>query len=147
MTAIRTGSAGLNVTDLERSVEFYRRALGFEVIRQSDGASRRYALLGIDDAVLLTLWEQSAARFAADRAGLHHLSFEASTLDDLRAAEARLRAADVAIRDDPEGGDAASAGQLFFTDPDGIRLEIYTDDPQVPPVSEPGPPRCGFFGV
>ncbi|MBT2408173.1 MULTISPECIES: VOC family protein [unclassified Streptomyces] len=146
MTALSTGSAGLNVTNLERSVDFYRRSLGFDVIRQSTGPVNRYALMGSDGVVLLTLWEQSSGAFPVNRPGLHHLSFEAATLDDLRAAEKRLRTAGVALRDDDGSSeDAASAGQLFFADPDGIRLEIYTDDPAVPHGPTPALPRCGYF--
>ncbi|MEU6145646.1 VOC family protein [Streptomyces sp. NPDC047081] len=136
------------MTNLDRSVDFYRRSLGFEVILQSTGPVNRYALMGSNGAVLLTLWEQSAEPFSVSRAGLHHLSFEAPTLETLRETEKRLRSAGVAIRDDDTGReDAASTGQLFFADPDGIRLEIYTDDPAVPPGPTLSLPRCGYFGT
>ncbi|MFD4789737.1 VOC family protein [Streptomyces sp. NPDC058459] len=145
MSAISTGSAGLNVTDLDRSIAFYERALRFEVIRRSSDPARPYALLGQESAVLLTLWQQTSERFAPDRAGLHHLSFEVPTVEALGETEAALRTAGIAIRDDPGApGQAAATGQLFFLDPDGIRLEVYTDDPRAQSPAS-GLPRCGFY--
>ncbi len=42
------GHVGLNVTDLGRSVDFYRRALGFEQLGISNEGERRFAFLGFD---------------------------------------------------------------------------------------------------
>ncbi|MFJ4620655.1 VOC family protein [Streptomyces sp. NPDC088812] len=145
MTTIGLGSAGLNVTDLDRSIAFYRRALGFDLIRTSTDETHRFAHLGLDDVVLLTLWQQGAAGFVADRAGLHHLSFEVPSLDELHAVEARLRAASVSIREERGATKGTAAtGQVFFKDPDGIRLEIYTEDPRAR-GSASDLPRCGFY--
>ncbi|MFI2710804.1 VOC family protein [Micromonospora sp. NPDC018662] len=136
MVAIRTGSAGLNVSDIGRSTAFYQRALNVEVIRSSADADRPWVHLGQDGEVLLTLWQQCDGPFARRRAGLHHLSFEVTDLAELGAVEAALRAAGVAIR-------AGATGQLFFHDPDGIRLEVYAR--QGPPVDWTLPPACGFY--
>jgi lactoylglutathione lyase len=89
------GHLGLNVSDLTRSVSFYQDVFRLSLVRQSSDADRRYAFLGDGQKVVLTLWQQSQGSFANDRAGLHHLAFEVSSIDDVREAERKLRALDV----------------------------------------------------
>lgn len=144
---ITTGHVGLNVTDLDRSVDFYREALGLEVVGRSDADGRRYAFLGHDGAPMITLWQQSGAPFAVDRAGLHHLAFQVGDVAALAEVELRLRGLGAAIRDDSGvPGETAAAGQLFCYDPDGIRLEVYAlQRPPQPPAAPGDGPACGFF--
>ncbi len=125
---VRTGHVGLNVTSLERSTAFYREVLGLQVVGESSEGGRRFAFLGDGQTVVLTLWQQSDGRFDPRRPGLHHLSFQVATLEEVKAAEARLRALGVTFHYDGivPHGEGASSGGLFFEDPDGTRLEIYT---------------------
>ena len=67
MTAYATGHVGLNVADLDRSIDFYARVFGWDVKNRGDG----YAFLGDDDRLVLTLWKQSSGTFATDQPGLH----------------------------------------------------------------------------
>ncbi|WP_304454377.1 VOC family protein [Nocardiopsis sp. YSL2] len=143
-----TGHVGLNVTDLDRSRDFYGRVLGFEVMGEGKEEGREFAFLGRDGRLVLTLWKQSAHAFRTDSAGLHHLSFQVDTIEEVRRAETELRAAAVEFAYDgvvPHREGAASGG-IFFHDPDGIRLEIYAptgaEDAQTP-INEA--PTCGFF--
>lgn len=144
----RTGHVGINVTDVERSVAFYRDAFGFAVQHESREPGRRFAFLGDGERLVLTLWEQSEGRFDARRPGLHHLSFQVEGPAALAEAEARLRALGAALLHDgivPHSENGASAA-VFFTDPDGTRLEIYS--PTGAPATAaptPGAPTCGFF--
>jgi lactoylglutathione lyase len=146
--ALRTGHVGLNVTDLGRSVDFYRQVFGFEVLGEQTDGDRRYAFLGLDGTLVVTLWQQSEGRFPADRPGLHHLAFQVPDAGAVQRAEVTLRAlgADLAYDGIVPHGEGASSGGLFFTDPDGIRLEIYA--PAVAATASaptPGAPTCGFF--
>jgi lactoylglutathione lyase len=142
------GHIGLSVTDLDRSIAFYQEVLDLEVIQRSADDSRRFAFLGAGGRLFLTLWQQSETAFDPRRAGLHHLAFQVPTLEAVQAAEAKLRARGVIPRYDGvvphrEGADSAA---LFFEDPDGIRLEIYSPTGAAglaAPV--PGAPSCGFF--
>ncbi|MEU5693137.1 VOC family protein [Actinosynnema sp. NPDC020468] len=141
--AVRTGHVGLNVTDLERSLAFYRRVFGFEVLESADG----HAFLGRDGRLLVTLWKQGEGEFPTARPGLHHLSFEVDTVEEVRAAEGVLRGLDVRFAHDGvvPHGEGATSGGIFFTDPDGIRLEIFTASGVSGDAPTPGAPTCGFF--
>jgi lactoylglutathione lyase len=146
--AFAPGHIALNVTDLARSTAFYRTVFAFDVVAERTDGDRRFAFLGQDGTLVLTLWEQSAGTFATDRPGLHHLSFEVADIDAVRRAETVLRGLDVAFAYDgivPHGEGAASGG-VFFTDPDGVRLEIYAPTgADVAPAPTPAAPTCGFF--
>lgn len=143
-----TGHVGLNVSDLDRSVGFYRKVFGFDVAGESADEARRYAFLAQDGTLVLTLWQQSEGTFAPGLPGLHHLSFQVPDIDAVRRAEAVVRETGATIH---HGGivphrEGGSSGGLFFEDPDGIRLEIYAPsgaDDRPAPRSDV--PTCGFF--
>lgn len=64
-----TGHIGLNVSDLERSIAFYRQAFGFDELAVSADGAQRFAFLGFDSGPVLTLWEQSSGEFSAATPG------------------------------------------------------------------------------
>ncbi|MFB7183172.1 VOC family protein [Streptomyces sp. NPDC056257] len=148
ISTLRTGHVGLNVTDLDRSLAFYRDALDFRVLGEGKEQDRRFAFLGRDGELVLTLWQQADGAYAPTAAGLHHLAFSAGAIEEVRAYEARLR--DLGVEFAYEGvvahGEGAASGGIFFHDPDGTRLEI-----SVPAGAEGAPapvesaPTCGFF--
>ncbi|GGL05522.1 VOC family protein [Planomonospora parontospora] len=145
---LRTGHIGLNVSDLDTSRDFYRKVFGFEVVGESREDGRRYAFLGRDGTLVLTLWQQSGGRFATGLPGLHHLSFEVPDIEAVRRAEAVVRELGAVLHHDGvvPHGEGASSGGVFFEDPDGIRLEIYAPDGAGDlPAPTPGAPTCGFF--
>jgi lactoylglutathione lyase len=125
---MRTGHVGLNVSDLQRSLSFYETALGFQVLSQSQEEGRKYAFLGEAGQLRLTLWEQSTGKFATNQPGLHHLAFQVDSIEDVKRREEHLRSLGVEFI--YEGivphSETAESGGIFFLDPDGIRLEIYT---------------------
>ncbi|MGW0183198.1 VOC family protein [Nocardia sp. NPDC003345] len=145
---LATGHIGLNVSELDRSLTFYRDVLGFEQLAAGTDADRRWAFLGIDGALTLTLWQQSAGEFPVDRPGLHHLSFQVPSLDQVRRVEAALTARAVTFLYDGvvAHGEGAGSGGIFFTDPDGIRLEVYAPaGAESAPAPSGAAPACGFF--
>lgn len=145
---LQTGHVGLNVTDMDRSLPFYREVFDFDVLAEGKEEDRRWAFLGRDSRLLVTLWQQSGTAFGTDRAGLHHLSFQVDTIEEVRATEEALRGLGAEFSYDGvvPHGESATSGGIFFTDPDGIRLEIYAPtgaDPADAPTT--GAPTCGFF--
>ncbi|MEV0091577.1 VOC family protein [Streptomyces sp. NPDC050738] len=147
-STLRTGHIGLNVTDIDRSLAFYADLFGFQVIGEGKEGESRYAFLGQDGALVLTLWQQAGAAYDPARAGLHHLAFEVPAIEDVRAAEEQLRAqgtefAYEGVVAHREGG---ASGGIFFRDPDGTRLEIYAPTgAEEAPAPSATAPTCGFF--
>ncbi|MFJ1971371.1 VOC family protein [Streptomyces sp. NPDC087903] len=145
---LRTGHIGLNVTDLDRSLAFYRDVLGFGVISEGKDEDRRYAFLGEDGRPVLTLWQQARGSYDSGGAGLHHLALEADSIERVRHYEEALRAYGAHFAHDlvVAHREGAASGGIFFHDPDGTRLEI-----SVPAGAEGAPaphedaPTCGFF--
>lgn len=144
-----TGHVGLSVTDIDRSLAFYRHVFGLDLAGSGGDGDRRFAFLAAGDGTLvLTLWQQAAAGFDARGAGLQHLSFQVESIDDVRAAEQRLRDTGATFAYDGvvPHAEGADSGGIFFHDPDGIRLEIYTAAGAGDAAAPSGDaPTCGFF--
>ncbi|MET8580861.1 VOC family protein [Streptomyces collinus] len=146
---LRTGHTGLNVTDLDRSLAFYRDVLGFALLAEGKEDDRRFAFLGDGgDLPVLTLWQQADGGYDGSRAGLHHLAFTAGSADRVREYETALRAAGVEFAH--EGlvahREGSASGGIFFHDPDGTRLEISVPDgAEGAPAPHASAPTCGFF--
>jgi catechol 2,3-dioxygenase-like lactoylglutathione lyase family enzyme len=146
--SIQTGHVGLNVTDVSRSVEFYRRVFELDLLGQGSAQGRPYAFLGRDSMPVLTLWQQSEGRFAAGVPGLHHLSFQVADVGEVRRVESVVREVGAPMLYDgiAPHGEGAPSGGIFFADPDGIRLEVFaTTGAEGLPAPVPGAPTCGLF--
>src|SRR6266403_972450 len=142
--ALVTGHIGINVTDLQRSSSFYANALGLQHIGGSAEGDQKFAFLGDGTRLLLTLWEQSSATTP----GLHHLAFSVDSMDEVRAAETRLRAAGAKFiySGAVAHAEGRDSGGIFFEDPDGTRLEISTSTGASALQAPTGAaPSCGFF--
>ncbi|MFS4093090.1 VOC family protein [Streptomyces sp. AF1A] len=140
---------GLNVTDLDRSLAFYRDVLGFALLAEGKDEDRRYAMLGEPGGLpLVTLWQQAEGSYDGGRPGLHHLAFSVDSVERIREYEAALREYGVEFAHEGvvahrEGG---TSGGIFFHDPDGIRLEIAAPlGPEGAPAPHADAPTCGFF--
>lgn len=146
--AAGTGHVGLNVTDLARSIGFYQAVFGFALLAENTEPERRFAFLGRDGRLVLTLWQQAGGAFDTARAGLHHLAFDVPSLTDVQAAASRLAALGVPLIYDEilPHAPGSSSGGIFFADPDGTRIEICTlTGLQDLPALTHGAPSCGFF--
>ena len=122
----RLGPVRLQVADLERSLAWYERVLGFRATTR-DAAHAILAAHG-DDAPLVELHELKGARPMVQRGrlGLYHFAI---LLPD-RASLGRF------VRHLGETGVRAGAGDhlvseaFYLTDPDGLGIEVYADRPR-----------------
>ena len=117
------GAVELTVSDLARSLDYYRRAIGLETLE--DGARR--ATLGAGDRELLVLVEEPGSRPAAGYTGLYHFALLVPERNELAAWLAH------AARDHvPLVGlsDHYVSEALYLSDPDGHGIEIYRDRPR-----------------
>jgi catechol-2,3-dioxygenase len=122
MAVRRLNHAVLYVHGLERTVEFYRSTLGFEVRTQIPG---RAAFLRAPDSANdhdLGLFEigTGQAPDRPDRPGLYHLAWEVGTLADLVDTRARLVAAGALVGE----SDHRISKSLYAKDPSGIEFEV-----------------------
>ena len=125
--SIAVGHIALNVSDLDVSEAFYREVLGLRVVSESLELPFRYASLARDGKTVLTLWEQSDGRFKKRRPGLHHLAFEADSMEEVNRTKGILE--NLGARWS-EGAQLYEEGlrsdAIHFKDPDGIRIEVYS---------------------
>ncbi|MBC2900988.1 VOC family protein [Streptomyces cupreus] len=145
---LRTGHVGLNVTDLNRSLAFYRDVLGFDLLVEGKEDGRRFALMGEGATLALALWQQADGMYDKARPGLHHLAFQADSIERVRAYETSLREYGVEFAYDGvvAHAEGADSGGIFFFDPDGIRLEIsVSSGVEGAPAPHEAAPTCGFF--
>jgi catechol 2,3-dioxygenase len=117
------GEVHLTVSELERSVSYYRTAIGLEVLERGAGRAR----LGVADRGLLALVECPGARAAPGRTGLYHFALLVSQRVELArwlAHAARDRVSLVGL------SDHFVSEALYLSDPDGHGIEIYWDRPR-----------------
>ena len=122
---LRTFEPSLTVSDLERSLRFYREVLGFFVGQQwRDQATGK--LLGVmlkAGACQLGLSQDDWAK-GRDRKRGEGVRIWCTTAQDIDALAARIKAAGVPLTEEPT--DQAWGGRsLSVDDPDGFHLSIY----------------------
>ena len=117
------GAVHLTVSELDRSLDYYRGAVGLRVLES--GAGR--ASLGVGERELLVLTEEPGARPAAGYTGLYHFALLLGQRADLArwlAHAARDRVKLVGL------SDHFVSEALYLSDPDGHGIEIYWDRPR-----------------
>jgi len=122
MAVRRLNHAVLYVHGLERTVEFYRGTLGFEVRMEVPGRAAFLRAPGSANDHDLGLFEIGAGR-ASDRPehpGLYHLAWEVGTLADLVDARDKLAAAGALVGE----SDHRVSKSLYAKDPSGIEFEV-----------------------
>jgi lactoylglutathione lyase len=124
---IAVGHIGLNVSDLDISEAFYQEVLGFRVADEFLQSPFRHASMARDGKTVLTLWEQSCAGFGKPRPGLHHLSFEADSVEQVTRTKGLLENLGASWKEGPLlYGERSGSVAIHFEDPDGVRIEVYS---------------------
>jgi glyoxylase I family protein len=116
----------LTVSDLPRSVSWYRQLFDKDPVLDEDTGPFRHVVWMIGDGTIIGLHQHtnlaSTEPASEFRPGLDHLAFACSDRSDLEAWQQRLD--DLGI---PNGGivDASYGSGLSFRDPDNIPLEFF----------------------
>jgi catechol 2,3-dioxygenase len=126
------GRARLRVADIERSLEFYRDTLGFEVAGRAHGLTA----LKVPDAdggsgkELIVLEERPGLHARPRRpvtTGLYHVAILFPARGELGRVLRRLDEREYPIRG---ASDHAVSESVYLDDPDGNGLELYADRPR-----------------
>lgn len=133
--------AHITVSDVERSVAFYRDVVGLELgIAQPERPAAFFWVGGRGRSMMGIFGPGSSGHLQKS----HHVAFQVK-LDDVLAAPRRLRAAGITPFggrrepiDEPIVFPWMPAASVFFDDPDGNVLEYIAMLPD-PPRPEPGP--------
>jgi catechol 2,3-dioxygenase len=116
------GPVELTVSDLEQSLDYYRGAIGLDVLEQGDG---RASLGGHSE--LLVLDEIPGARPAPRNTGLFHFALLVPERRDLASWLAHAIRGQVPLTG---ASDHFVSEALYLRDPDEHGIEIYADRPQ-----------------
>ena len=120
----RVGHVVLGVRDPERSIAFYTEALGMELVKFLDEMQMAFFSFGERDhdiAVIKVLDDQPVGS-----AGLAHTALEIDGgFEELRSLHDRLRSHGVRVE---FTADHVLTKSVYFFDPDGNRLEIFSQE-------------------
>lgn len=121
----RIGHVHLKVTDLDRSIAFYRDVIGLDVTQRYGVQAAFLSAGGYHHHIGLNTWHSLNGPRPDPRApGLYHTAF---LYPDRKALAAALQ---LALDNGVELEGAADHGvseALYFSDPDGNGIELYRD--------------------
>lgn len=120
----------VRVSDLERSLHFYRDLLGLQELRRRDNEQGRFTLVflaapGDEKAQVELTYNWDPEQYTMGRA-FGHLAYE---VDDIYALCAKLMAAGVTINRPPRDGHMA-----FVRSPDRVSIELLQKGAALPPT-------------
>lgn len=124
----RIGHVHLKVADLNKSLEFYRDLLGFEVTTMYGDQAAFISAGGYHHHIGLNTWHSKGLPPApVNSVGLYHTAVVYPTRKDLAAIFERLRNAQYPMTGASDHGVSEA---LYLNDPDGNGVELYWDRPQ-----------------
>ncbi len=116
----------LRVGDLQRSIDFYTRILGMQLLRTTDRPEQRYTLAFVgygderDHAVLELTYNYGVDRYELGSAFGHI----AIAVPDAAASCERIRAAGGKVTREAGPVQGGSTVIAFVADPDGYKIEL-----------------------
>ena len=124
----RIGHVHLKVSDLERSLQFYRDLLGFEVQQKFGDSAAFISAGGYHHHIGLNTWHSKGAGPAPERApGLYHTAILYPERKDLAVILKRLIDAGYPLTGASDHGVSEA---IYLDDPDKNGVELYWDKPK-----------------
>ena len=124
----RIGHVHLKVSDLERSLSFYRDLLGFEVMQQYGSQAVFISAGGYHHHIGLNTWHSKGAGPAPiNSPGLYHTAIVYPTRKDLAIILKRLMDAKYPLTGASDHGVSEA---IYLDDPDKNGVELYWDKPK-----------------
>src|SRR5688500_10146130 len=124
----RIGHVHLKVSDLERSLSFYRDILGFEVTQRYGAQAVFISAGGYHHHIGLNTWHSKNSPPAPPNAGgLYHTAILYPTRKDLAIALQRRLDAHYPLTGSADHGVSEA---LYLDDPDRNGVELYWDKPK-----------------
>ena len=117
------GAVHLNVTDLDRSVAFWRDLIGLQVLEPGgpgEGGEGDAVRLGVEDAELVVLHPGATGPVERGYSSLYHLALHLTSEADF----ARLLGRILTARYPTAPSDHITHWATYLDDPDGINVEI-----------------------
>ena len=132
----RIGHVHLQVTDLDKALEFYCGVLGFRLM-QRFGPQAAFISAGGYHHIGLNTWNSlGGPRARKQGAGLYHTAILYATRAELAGALRQLLAAGYPITGAADHGVSEA---IYLDDPDGNGVELYCDRPRAQwPMSADG---------
>jgi len=123
----RIGHVHLKVSDIEKSLKFYRDLLGFEVQQRFGDSAAFISAGGYHHHIGLNTWHSKNAGPAPHRAaGLYHVAILYPTRKDLAVIVRKLIDASYPLTGASDHGVSEA---IYLDDPDGNGVELYWDKP------------------
>jgi catechol-2,3-dioxygenase len=129
----RLGHLRLDVDDLDRATAFYTDVLGLVVRERATDDESHYAFLtdapeGMHHRLVLRQARDASGRDLSATTRLDHFAWEVENTEAWAEVVDKLEARGL----DLEFGDAGIAWQVYFHDPEGVKLEVYVDRRDAP---------------
>jgi catechol 2,3-dioxygenase len=131
------GHVHLKVSDLDRSLAFWRDVLGFEVMVRMGDQAAFISAGGYHHHIGLNTWESKGAGPPPRAAtGLYHVAVRYPDRATLADAVRRIAQAGIPLEGASDHGVSEA---IYLSDPDGNGVELYRDRPRDEwPVDEQG---------
>ena len=125
---VRIGHVHLKVADIDRALDFYCGALGFQLMQRRGPQAAFISAGGYHHHIGLNTWESRGGNPPPpDTTGLYHLAVLYPTRAALADALRRLIAANIPLE---SASDHGVSEALYLRDPDDNGVELYWDRPR-----------------
>lgn len=122
------GHVHLKVSDLDKSLKFYRDLLGFELMTMYGDQAAFISAGGYHHHIGLNTWHSKGASPAPrNGVGLYHVAIRYPSRRDLAVILDRLRTSRYPLTGASDHGVSQA---LYLNDPDGNGIELYWDRPK-----------------